>query len=211
MVRHAGSERFQKTANILQDLRDAYTLGQEAEFHVLSHRLEETVRNFPDNEFIQDGPAWFAQFAVPLPPPMPADFADLARRIREEGHNFFSDAAIRTANRDAGETPQTLVERAMKILERFYRENIGIGQVAERLGVTPNYLSTVFKKETGMNFTRRLTELRLEKSKELLHRGEANVGEVARSLGYQSGRHFTRLFKDRYGRTPSEWMAEPEE
>ncbi len=211
MVRHAGSERFLKAANLLQDLRDAYTLGQEAEFHVLSHRLEEAVRNFPDNEPIQDGPAWFARFAVPLPPPMPADFGDLTRRIREEGHNLFSDAAINTANRDAGETPHTLVERAMKILERFYRDNIGIGQVAERLGVTPNYLSTVFKKETGMNFTRRLTELRLEKSKELLRRGEANVGEVARSLGYQSGRHFTRLFKDRYGRTPSEWMAEPEE
>ena len=206
LARHAGSERFLKIAVTLQDLRDAIAFGHEADFHGLTHRLADAVRGLADGGFVQGGPAWFARYAVPLTPPVPEDLDALARRLHDESHRLFS-AAGRDPADAAGSTPRSLVERAMAVLERRYRENIGIGQIAERLGVTPNYLSTVFKKETGTNFTRRLTELRLDKSKELLLKADANVGEVARSLGYQSGRHFTRLFKDRFGKTPSEWMA----
>jgi AraC-like DNA-binding protein len=44
---------------------------------------------------------------------------------------------------------------------------------------------------------------------QLLKAGEGNVGEVAYAVGFRSVSHFTRRFRERYGRTPSEWRKEP--
>jgi len=198
------SQRFRPVAEILEDLRTARDFGTEADFHGLTHRLLNSVDVLTDEAFVDRGPAWYARYVLPIRGTPPESLEDLARRIHDESHVVF------TADRDESDAASfdSLAARAVDVMERRFRESIGIADVAEELGVSPNYLSTLFKKETGVSFTRRLTGLRLEASRRLLSRPDANIGEVARSLGYQSGRHFTRLFKEEYGRTPSEWIAE---
>jgi len=99
-----------------------------------------------------------------------------------------------------------LVRKAREYGESHCTEAVGVAQAAAFLGVTPNYLSSCFNRSMGMTFTRYITDLRLSRSKELLALPGTTVKEVAASLGYQSSRHFARLFREYYGCSPSEYL-----
>ncbi|MDC7233190.1 MAG: response regulator [Spirochaetales bacterium] len=101
-----------------------------------------------------------------------------------------------------------LIADAEKIIYRRYKEQIGVAQIAEELGVSPNYLSSQFKKYKNQTLTSYITDLRLNTSIEMLQMPGANVKTIAENLGYQSSRHFARLFREKYGKSPSEYIRE---
>jgi two-component system response regulator YesN len=101
-----------------------------------------------------------------------------------------------------------LVEQVVSFVRENYSRDIGIGRIAFNLGVTPNYLSTLFHKKTGITFVKYLTRLRLEKAQDLLATGRSLVQEVAREVGYASVRHFSRLFQKQFGAYPSEMQKQ---
>ena len=190
--------RYIGIADLLEELGRTWEIGQEDDYHGLIHKLSEEEIDVGD-------PAWFTRFVIPLPGSTPDTMIELINRLHSDGHELFEN---RPKQNNENPPPKSLIDKTIIIMNRRYRETIGIAQVAEEIAVSPNYLSTVFKKETGMSFTQHLTELRLDKSQELLEQSDANIGQIARSLGYQSGRHFTRLFKDRFGTTPSQWIID---
>jgi two-component system, response regulator YesN len=98
-----------------------------------------------------------------------------------------------------------IVDRVIAFMHENYMTNIGIGQIAERLNITPNYLSTLFHKKTGINFLTYLKKIRMLKAKELLTDPNIQVHQVAEQVGYFSPRHFARLFAEHYGCLPSEY------
>lgn len=101
-----------------------------------------------------------------------------------------------------------LISDAEKVIYKRYKEQIGVAQIAEELNVSPNYLSSQFKKYKNKTLTRYITDLRLETGAELLKLPGANVKTISASLGYQSSRHFARLFREKYGLSPSEYIKE---
>ena len=103
------------------------------------------------------------------------------------------------------QAPADLVSRVTDFLEANYMRDVGIGQIADYLGVTPNYLSGLFHRRTGTTFVKHLTRLRLARAGQLLAGGGARVQEVARAVGYASPRHFSRLFRQQFGCLPSEY------
>jgi two-component system response regulator YesN len=98
-----------------------------------------------------------------------------------------------------------IVDQVITFMHENYMTNIGIGQIAERLNITPNYLSTLFHKKTGINFLTYLKKIRMLKAKELLSDPHIQVHQVAEQVGYFSPRHFARLFWEHYGCLPSEY------
>ena len=98
-----------------------------------------------------------------------------------------------------------IVDQVIAFMHENYMTNIGIGQIAERLNITPNYLSTLFHKKTGINFLTYLKKIRMLKAKELLTDPNIQVHQVAEQVGYFSPRHFARLFAEHYGCLPSEY------
>jgi two-component system response regulator YesN len=102
------------------------------------------------------------------------------------------------------ETAGELVSQVVEFVRGNYMRDIGIGQIAFHLGVTPNYLSSLFHREKAVTFVRYLTGLRMEKARELLAMPGALVQDVARVVGYASVRHFSRLFQRQFGAYPSE-------
>ena len=94
------------------------------------------------------------------------------------------------------------VEQAVSFVGSHYAEDVSIGRIARHLGVTPNYLSSLFHKTYGMTYVKFLTRLRIEKARELLS-GGMRVQDVARSVGYANVRHFSALFRAYVGRHPS--------
>ncbi len=87
------------------------------------------------------------------------------------------------------------IDQVKAYIEKNYMHNIGINQIAEQLHLTPNYLSTLFKKKEGTTFMKYLTKTRMLMAKELLTRPNGKVSQVANQVGFSSTRHFSKLFK----------------
>ena len=99
-----------------------------------------------------------------------------------------------------------LVRSAERIVRERFFQQIGVAQIADELGVTPNYLSTLYKKFTHKTFTKHITDIRMTRALELLKQQGFSVKETAQRIGYSSGRHFSRLFKEYYDISPSEYI-----
>lgn len=91
------------------------------------------------------------------------------------------------------------------VQHRYGDENLNLNGLAEQLGVTPNYLSALFRREMGQTFSAYLENYRLEKAQNLLQDVRYKVYEVAAAVGYSDPRHFGKVFKARTGRTPLEY------
>ena len=149
-----------------------------------------------------------------LKPPSPEELQDALeqalvqlageRKNREEGETLPFEPDERDNSVD--NRSALLAERAKKLIEEQYDREIGIAQVADQLRVTPNYLSTVFHEQTGMKFTRYLTELRIQKAKALLSVSAMTVKEIASRVGYSSSRYFSGLFRQETGISPTDYM-----
>ena len=98
-----------------------------------------------------------------------------------------------------------IMNRILEYISRNYDKQLRLEEVAEQVFITPAYLGIIFKKETGKNFTAYLTELRMEKAKELLLDVRININEITYKVGYNNVRYFSRTFKEYVGITPKEY------
>ncbi len=99
-----------------------------------------------------------------------------------------------------------VTEQAREYVKKYYRNDISISQIAESLGLTANYLSTIFRQRTGMKLIDYLTQVRMEAAKKLLCENiTASVQDIALMVGYNSSRHFSTLFQKQTGMTPSSY------
>ncbi len=94
---------------------------------------------------------------------------------------------------------------AKRYIREHYREALRLEDVSNEVGFNATYFSTLFKKETGMNYQEYLTELRMAKAKELLSEGDLSPADVAEKIGYSDIKYFSRLFKKATGINPSEY------
>lgn len=106
---------------------------------------------------------------------------------------------------DAGMQPNQIVRKAIQIVRSRFREDITLDNVAEELNVSLFYLSKLFRKHTGTNFTEYLTQIRVEHSKKLLEAGELSVKEIAYAVGFNSQSYFSKVFKKYTGSAPSDY------
>lgn len=98
------------------------------------------------------------------------------------------------------------VQALLEMLKHDCGSNMNLSAAADKLGLSSVYLSKVFKRVTGVNYTQYLTDCRMERAKELLLADNAQVQEIAESLGYSQGHYFSKIFKQYTGLSPSEYM-----
>lgn len=123
----------------------------------------------------------------------------LVVREQSESTPITGSYAFESANK------KYVVEQILNYFEDHYNEKISLDQIAENMYLSPFYISKIFKSETGDTPIRHLINIRLEKAKELLAGGSPDsVQEVAAMVGYDDAYHFSKLFKKRFGITPSQ-------
>ena len=81
------------------------------------------------------------------------------------------------------------------------------GTMAEMAGISRDYFSRIFKNVTGMNNSKWLNMIRLEKATELLTDEERSLTEVAMLSGFQSIPSFNRVFHEEKGMAPGEFRS----
>ncbi|GMQ62146.1 response regulator transcription factor [Vallitalea maricola] len=98
------------------------------------------------------------------------------------------------------------IKNAITYIRNRYALNLRLQDVAMEIGLNDTYLSRIFKKQLGMNFSDYLNKVRLENAKELLNTKKLPIYEIAEKVGYNSESYFSRIFKQYYGITPKQYQ-----
>jgi len=114
-------------------------------------------------------------------------------------------ALVRQCRDRSEPRPQQWFETTVEYLREHYNEPLSLRKLSELVYLSPNYICSLFKEHTGRNISDYLTELRIEKAKELLGEQGIKVYEVAHRVGYADSRYFNKLFKKHTGMNLSDY------
>ena len=95
--------------------------------------------------------------------------------------------------------------KAVVFIQQHYNEPISLEQIAKEANLNPEYLSRVFKEETGYNYSTFLSNIRLKKAEYLLKNTMEKVQNIAEMVGYSNVSYFSTIFKKKYGVNPYEF------
>lgn len=99
-----------------------------------------------------------------------------------------------------------LVRTAIKITRQRYSDPaFSLVSLSDEIGITPNYLSSVFKMETGIRFKKYLNSYRIDQAKLLLGDSRYKIYEVANLVGIEDSRYFSQIFRTYTGLKPSDY------
>ncbi len=116
---------------------------------------------------------------------------------------------LTTYLKDLAEEKKQAYTKPIREAKQYMKENyalpLTLEEVSRRVGFNPSYFSTLFKKETKLNFLEYLADIRVENAKQLLCDTTKTVVEIAEQVGYSDLKHFSKLFKRTTGLTPSEY------
>lgn len=115
---------------------------------------------------------------------------------------LISEACTTTNDR----LPYYIVTKAIDYIESNYSNyDLSVSMIADRLGITPSYLSNTFVKNQNEKLLDYINRYRIERSKELLCDPKLTVAEVSSMVGYSNVKTFRRLFKKHAHILPAEY------
>ncbi|MFA9463966.1 MAG: response regulator [Velocimicrobium sp.] len=100
------------------------------------------------------------------------------------------------------------IKRAINYIREHYREGITLEEVARKLEITPEYLSTLFNREMNINYSTFLKQFRISHAKRLLKGTDMKVYVIANEIGYSDPKYFIRVFKEVEGVSPKEYRQQ---
>lgn len=129
----------------------------------------------------------------------------LADNLRAADFSFIAADRLRLVVESRPTHSSRAATQIMSSMEHSYVEPITLHLLASRMGLHPNYLSTVIKQELGISYTELIARLRVGKSVELLDNPRLTVKEIAVECGYENVNTFIRNFKRLQGMTPGQY------
>ncbi|OMF38084.1 DNA-binding response regulator [Paenibacillus sp. FSL H8-0548] len=97
------------------------------------------------------------------------------------------------------------IRSAVQWIKDHLEKPISLPHIAEQVGLSPHYVSKLFREETGSSFNQYITKLRMEKAVELLKHTNKKVYEIAEEVGIPSYRYFTVTFRNWTGVSPTDF------
>lgn len=117
----------------------------------------------------------------------------------------FRDQVVRVLEDHQQARRDKLVELALEYVKEHYQEKITLSQAAAALNVSQGHLSSTFKKQMGKNFSDYVTEMKIEKARELIESYQYMMYEISDMLGFDTQYYFSAVFKKITGYTPKEY------
>lgn len=101
-----------------------------------------------------------------------------------------------------------IVKAKRYLMDHYDNPELTLLEVAQSVGLSEKYFTNRFSKETGETFSSYLTQLRIQKAKELLRTTTFKSYEISEMVGYRNAEHFTRVFKKETGCTPAQYRKQ---
>ena len=123
--------------------------------------------------------------------------------LRWTPYRVLSDTENMTQTRNAER-----MHRILHDLETHYSEPVRLSEIAKREGLTPTYLSHLFREQLHIPFQDYLGRLRLEAAMLLLRQSDTTLTDAAYACGFSDPKYLNRSFQKNLGMTPRQWLQE---
>lgn len=111
------------------------------------------------------------------------------------------------AERKLGTPTLTMLPKNVQhYIENNITEKITTEDIARELNIGRSYLSTMFKKEVGINLGEYINRLKIDEAKRMMLTTDQSLTQIATTLGYATQSHFIEVFKRLEGVTPTEFL-----
>ncbi len=101
------------------------------------------------------------------------------------------------------------LNETVSYMDRNFRKNLSLGELAKMAALSDSQFIRVFKKNFNRAPIDYLIGLRLDEACRILASSSKTVSEAAFEAGFSDSNYFSRIFKNRFGRSPSEWRLKP--
>lgn len=99
------------------------------------------------------------------------------------------------------------IRKALRYMSDHYSEHLELNQVADFVGLSPSYFSTLFRQTVGVSFREQLNWIRVEESKRLLLNQQYTLADIAISMGFPDQSYYCKVFKKIVGVTPGKFRC----
>lgn len=120
--------------------------------------------------------------------------------------SYFRDSLCEHFNEHRKEVRKPIVSQVRNYIKEHVTEHLSLNEVAAVFGISPNYLSQLFKKYNDVGYNDFVTQCKMDEAKKLLGNSDYKVYEVAEMLGFESAFYFSKVFKKVVGVPPTEYM-----
>jgi AraC family transcriptional regulator, transcriptional activator of pobA len=151
-------------------------------------------------------PMWTATIAA-----IETELADRAEGYRQAALAYLTLLLVDVARLaadvvgDLRRSNEPLLAEVFDVIERRFAGPLSLRDVADSIGVTPGYLTTLVRRRTGRTVVDWITEQRMVRARCLLTETDLPVGEIARRVGLPDPGYFARVFRHGNGMTPRDW------
>ena len=130
----------------------------------------------------------------------PDTMADYVRMLLME--------ALRLRDEKQQTQGKKVLQNALDYIEENYMQTtLNLNEVAQAIGMSPNYFSGLFSQEMKMTFVEYVTNKRMEQAKRLLRESDQSTAQIAAAVGYKDAHYFSFVFKKTVGVSPRDWRA----
>ncbi len=101
-----------------------------------------------------------------------------------------------------------VIHSVQKYIQAHIEEKLSLNDIAAVFGLSPNYLSVLFKKTCSIGFSEYISHMKINKAKSMLLEQNMKIYEVAEHLGFESAFYFSKVFKKVEGISPREYIQQ---
>jgi YesN/AraC family two-component response regulator len=138
-----------------------------------------------------------------------------AKHLQKEKHtqnpvdSIFLDVYNKYLRKKSQKKTPPWVQELKQIIQDQIDSNITLGEISKSLEINPSYLSREFSKHfDSLSFGDYIRKSRIEKAIKLIEQNELSLTEIAYLTGFSDQSHFTRIFKQHVGTSPSTYRKE---
>ncbi len=106
---------------------------------------------------------------------------------------------------DLRRSGEPLLAEVFDVIEKRHTETLSLRDVAQEVGMTPGYLTTVVRRRTGRTVQEWILQRRMTEARRLLSATDLPISEIARRVGLSDPGYFTRQFRRTFGIPPRSW------
>lgn len=120
--------------------------------------------------------------------------------------NFFCEQLCLVLEEKKRTYKNRIVSNVKKYINGHIEERLSLNETASIFGISPNYLSLLFKKYGEVGFSEYISQMKIAKAKELMTEGNLKIYEIADRLGFESAFYFSKVFKKVTGCAPRDYQ-----
>lgn len=129
------------------------------------------------------------------------------RQLRAEADGLIGKLQ-QAAERHRSRVEPDVVQKVKMYILEFSHLDLSLEAIAEQVGLSPFYLSKLFKEQLGVNYIDFLTECRVERAKTMMADPKLSLKEIAYAVGYRDPNYFSKVFRKMCGVPPTDYRKQ---